>query len=149
MKLRHFRQQGDTIVEVLIAMAVISLVLGGAYASSRQSFTGNEQSVERLEAAKFTEQQVERLKAKAKSPDAGNPVTGIFHADSKKIFCLDADLVPKDITDNACEEGTNDRYRLQITRGDDNRTFTMHTEWEKAGGGGNDSLEIVYRVYPL
>jgi len=150
MRLLRFRQQGDTIVEVLIAIAVISLVLGGAYASGRRSFAGNQQAGERLEAAKFVEQQAERLKAKAKTEDAKHPVKGIFLPSPIDAFCLDANLDRR--TDMTCDVGTDGRYHLEIKRGEDFPVgnpyiFTISTEWDSLGSG-KDKVSIVYRVYP-
>lgn len=56
-------QTGDTIVEVLIAMAVLSMVLGGAYVASNRSLAVSQQNQERAEALKLVEGQMEQLKS--------------------------------------------------------------------------------------
>lgn len=59
----YFRnQRGDTIVEVLIAIAVISLVLAGAYATVRKSTAVTQDTQERGEAQKLVEGQLELLR---------------------------------------------------------------------------------------
>lgn len=63
--------RGDTIVEVLIAIAVVSLVLAGSYASTRRSANATRTAQEQGEALKFAESQVEQIKAALESSPAG------------------------------------------------------------------------------
>lgn len=62
MKMHHLKNTGDTIVEVLIAMAVVSLVLAGAYTSTRKSANATRTAQEQGEALKLAESQVEQIK---------------------------------------------------------------------------------------
>src|ERR1035437_9248982 len=59
---QSLNSRGDTIVEVLLAMLVISVILGGAFVLSRASLTGVRQSQERGEALKVAESQTEQLR---------------------------------------------------------------------------------------
>lgn len=61
-RLRNVRQAGDTIVEVLICMAIVSAGLSAAYAISRNSLSRVREAQEHGEALKLAEQQIERLK---------------------------------------------------------------------------------------
>lgn len=63
MSLALRNQQGDTIVEVLIAIAIVSLTLAGAYASVNRSSNATRTAQERGEALKWAETQVEQIKA--------------------------------------------------------------------------------------
>jgi type II secretory pathway pseudopilin PulG len=54
--------RGDTIVEVLIAMAVASFVIGGAYVVVNKTLGNSQRAQEHSEALKFAEAQVEQLK---------------------------------------------------------------------------------------
>jgi prepilin-type N-terminal cleavage/methylation domain-containing protein len=58
----RLRQAGDTIVEVLIAIAVISLVLAGAYATVHKSTAIMQNTQERGQAQKYVEQQIELMR---------------------------------------------------------------------------------------
>ena len=56
-------QRGDTIVEVLIAMAVASSVLGITYATMNRNLLITRGAQERTEAAKLAQGQLEILKS--------------------------------------------------------------------------------------
>ena len=60
--LQKIGNAGDTIVEVLIAIAVVSLVLGGAFTSTRRSSNTTRTAQEQGEALKLAESQVEQIK---------------------------------------------------------------------------------------
>ncbi len=59
---QNINSVGDTIVEVLIAIAVVSLVLGGAFTSTRKSANATRTAQEQGEALKLAESQVEQIK---------------------------------------------------------------------------------------
>ena len=67
------RQRGDTLVEVLIAIAVVSLILGGAYVTTNRSLYATRAAQERGNALKLAESQIEQLKGIV----ASNP-TAVF-----------------------------------------------------------------------
>lgn len=143
--------RGDTIIEVLLAITVVSTVLGGAYASSNQSLNLTRQSQERGESLKLAEQQLERLKTLA------NTNSGIFSTD---YFCIHEDLTYSSIKVGSldfqnfgaypgeCQAQPQGgaTYYIVIHRTDAN-TFAVHSTWPRIGGG-NDSLKLAYRVYP-
>ena len=68
--LRH-AQAGDTIVEVLIAMTIVSLVLAGAYASSNRNIRSTLDAQEHGQALKLAESQVEYLRSAAQKAGSG------------------------------------------------------------------------------
>lgn len=127
--------RGDTIVEVLLAIAVVSAVLAGAYVSANLSLGGARQAQERGEALKYVEGQLETLKEVAARPDS--PVFS-----QSGTFCFDDGLA---IVSAPCTVGPDGRYQLSIQPGDNE--FTARAEWERVGGGATEHLEIVYRVY--
>src|SRR5262245_14367511 len=75
------RQRGDTIVEVLIAIAVAGVVLAGAYVTSNRSLAATRAAQERSNALKLAEAQMEKIKSLAIS----NP-TALFAVSS--AFCV-------------------------------------------------------------
>jgi Tfp pilus assembly protein PilV len=133
---------GDTIVEVLVSTAVVSLVLGGAYASSRRSLLQTQQAQERVEATKVSQQQAELLKAAGKLTTASS--NGIFSPSAAGTFCISATLA----VTATCTFGTAGRYTVGITRGADNRTFIILISWNKIGNDETEQLSTAYRVYP-
>lgn len=155
-------QRGDTIVEVLISIAVVAMVLAGAFASANRSLIGNQMAKERGEALRLTEQQLEQLKTTASTTAAG---TGIFTG--ARYFCFDAGGTKDDLTTVAndaaldvfgnyiitpnvnCTFGPDGRYKLSITRDAANaNSFRVMAKWDKANGQGQDEIRIMYRVYP-
>lgn len=140
--LRLREQRGDTIVEVLIVIAIVSLVLGGAFASARESLISTQRSQERGEALKLLEQQVELLKAVADRSDSR-----VFSPSLTGSFCLELNL---DLVTPECMQGTDSRYKLAITRLDPpaTRSFRATATWERAGGGSDDNITIFYNVHP-
>lgn len=135
---------GDTIVEVLIAIAVVGAVLGGAFSATRRSLAGARISQERGEAVKLVEGQVESLKAALNSGKADE----VFTASGE--FCLNDSLEVKQASDDACKKGTDNRYSLKISStdiGTDGKTFTASARWDKFGGGEEERVDIVYRAY--
>lgn len=166
------QQRGDTILEVLIAVAVLSLVLTISFALSNRNTQGNRQAQERGEATKYTETQMELLKtylAQTTTPSLPSP--GSF-------FCMKKDgsgpvnisLPVSDPTisnfssfTNAysnpalsdCIEGdpSGVQFYSFIERhngADDSQknTFTAHTKWLKVAGRGIDEASMVHRIYP-
>src|SRR4030095_15717644 len=126
---------GDTIVEVLLAVAIVSTVLAGAYVATSRSLANSRQAQERSEAAKFVEGQLEKLKtAFATDPTA-------FAAPG--AFCMDDTPAPIPAGSAACTQGG--RYVLSIERAGNN--FTARAVWDKFGGGPQEEVRIVYRLY--
>lgn len=136
--------RGDTIVEVLLAIAVVSAVLGGAYVSANRSFNNTRQSQERGEASKLVEGQLERLKQATQS----NPTLYFNLPETTPYpFCLDNDLARQSDASAACRVGPDGRYQLKIERA--GNSFTASAHWIRFGGGAaQEEVKIVYRLYP-
>jgi len=106
MRLRLL-QGGDTIVEVLIAMAIVSLVLLGAYAATTRDIRSLQDTQEHSQALQLVQTQVEFLSAQ-KAITGGN--------------CFDAKGTPTN-TCNFSADGTVDsshqqpEYTLSISNG--------------------------------
>src|SRR5580698_7305120 len=73
--LRNRFQAGDTIVEVVIAIAVIATVLAGAFVVSSHSLTSVRVSEEHSEVLQQLQGQVELLRAAANTPGFFNTTT--------------------------------------------------------------------------
>lgn len=147
-------QRGDTIMEVLIAVAVLSLILTVSLALANRNTQGNRQAQERGEATKHTESQIELLKSYLAS--SANPVLP-----PNGNFCMKDDGTPSDpiegIVDETQEENfgafngrdeckKGEFYHVYINRAGD--TFTAHTRWVKVAGRGIDEATMVHRIYP-
>lgn len=135
--IRNARQAGDTIVEVLIAMAVASLILGGAYTVTNRSLANARQAQEQTEALKLIQGQVERLKA--------------LYPTNKAVLQSGAQLCIKNNTvvpaSNCMNEGSSVGYRLAIKyRTIEPATFVVTATWPSATGNGDSKVTQAYRV---
>lgn len=140
-------QRGDTIVEVLVAIAVITSVLGGAFIMTNRSLQGTRTSQERVNAVKLAESQVELIK-NAVATDS----TVIFGPSVPASYCLTTAGSVVDSTNAACKvdgsgsaTDTEPAYKLAVTRS--GNTFTVTNTWENIRGGGKNTVQMVYRVY--
>lgn len=150
--IRKDKQRGDTIVEVLIAMAVISLVLAGAYATTNRSLLATRSAQERSNALKLVESQLEQIKGMASSnPDA---IFGTVPG----TFCVTQDQAVVASSNEACAvdaagapNTTEPIYNLSIERdgpdGEDGYTFTVTNSWEDPSGSQDNQVRTIYRVY--
>lgn len=159
-------QKGDTIMEVLICVAVLSFIMSASFALANRTTATNRQSAERGEAFKTTESQMERLKQYLSTITT---VDQLPPSGSK--FCMKADNTPTSviagtvatpadfqaaITVNpeysVCKTG--EFYYTYLQRGPDvslgigDNTFVSYTRWENAAGKGIDQATMVHRLYP-
>lgn len=125
-------QNGETIVEVLISIAILSAVLGAAYALAQRTSLSTQRSHERAEALKVTESTIEQIKS------------GEIEGSDGDTFCIDSisgDQIPVD--PSRCGYGIDERYVPTISV--DSGTYTVETVWDRLGGGDQENLTMVYR----
>lgn len=140
------RQRGDTLIEVLIAVTIVSMVLGGAYVTTNRSLLATRGAQERAAALKLTESQVEQLKGLVTTdPDS------VLNAAGQ--FCIyQQTTVVTNVNDPRCTQtaagqiaSADPRYAIAITR--TNNTFDVKTTWANVNGKQTDQLNLRYRVY--
>ncbi|MDB5170236.1 MAG: hypothetical protein JWN82_632 [Candidatus Saccharibacteria bacterium] len=149
---------GDTIVEVLIAMAVASAVLGGAYAVVNHTLANSRQAQEHAEALKIAQGQVERISALATTNLVGltSPTTK-FHcvkidgslANLGAISQLPAADTDTNYTTGCRNLGSvNYRTAFQYVASADpvKSYFKVYVNWPSAAGNGEDQVTLVYKV---
>ncbi|HEU4914118.1 MAG TPA: hypothetical protein VFT16_01805 [Candidatus Saccharimonadales bacterium] len=140
-------QKGDTIVEVLIAIAVITSVLGGAFVMTNRSLQNTRTSQERVNAVKLVESQVELLKSLAAT---NSPA--IFGAGVPAPFCINSARIAVASNTAACKVDTSGNattsqpaFNLAVTRS--GNTFTVTNTWIDIRSGGSNTVQMKYRVY--
>lgn len=157
--IKRLGRTGDTMVEVLIAIAVTSVIIGGAYVSSNESLSTTRRSQERVEALKVAETQLERVITDINDPSS----TDTF--DAANYFCMDSSVnvrpsgsSPKDLATypphcqiKPPQDGVT--YYASIERvppsppstsGD---IFTVSIYWNRLGGSAAGELEEVRLMY--
>ncbi|CAN5172556.1 hypothetical protein BH09PAT3_BH09PAT3_4090 [soil metagenome] len=135
----HRRQAGDTIVEVLIAIAVISLVLVGAFVVANNSTRSVQDNQEHTQAQQHLQTQIEALRAymidktETELPSAG------------ASYCINDSGVP---TTGACTPvkigGTTAKPTFVRT----GNVYKFTITWPSVKGG-NAQEQYVYRAYPI
>jgi type II secretory pathway pseudopilin PulG len=151
-KLRDLRdiQSGDTIVEVMICVAVLTIVMLATFTSINRSYLSLEQNQERERAVKLVESQVEDLRAYG----VGGATYDCFTYHDGSIAPATNNGVPNN---NPCVfqgDGTEDTdgavpaYTVAIkpSSGAIPITYTVTATWEGSAGSGEDNVSMVYRL---
>jgi prepilin-type N-terminal cleavage/methylation domain-containing protein len=134
--LRH-GQRGDTIVEVLIAMAIISLVLTAAYVTSNRNTILIQSSQEREQAQRLVEGQIEMLRYKGGIATSGNCFVGTSESGTCNNF-------------SASNSGAT--YMLKIVGpvgvSNPTGTYTVSATWTSIGAKTSDDSNVTmfYRL---
>ncbi len=163
LRLKSLRpQRGDTILEVLIATAVLTLVLTIAYTAANRGSQSVRQAQERGESSHYTETQIELLKTFLSKisdpslpgiPTSGNfcmvnngttitavPITGAIAVNAQnETFSA---FTPASLAE--CKK--DNLYYSYIER--NGNTFIAHTRWTKVNGKGIDEATMVHRIFP-
>jgi prepilin-type N-terminal cleavage/methylation domain-containing protein len=170
-RLKQSNQRGDTIVEVLIALAIISSVLAGAFLVVQRSAYAVRDGQERGEMLQILQGQVELVRQL--SLTATDTSSGVFSTAPSKFFCVDVDsasptyrkrvdsagmtaIPPIDSDDyasyNSACTNIQGLYNVAVTytpsAGPANpAAFKFYGRWDRLGGGKNEE-QLVYRIYP-
>lgn len=148
----RLKQRGDTIVEVLICIMIVSLILTGAYVTTNKSTLAVSNSQEHATALKLIQSQLEELRTNAnqQSPTVfakAAPFCMVNGVATSATQQPDAAQCIVDANDNATT--AQPAYKLTITRVDasDSAVFQVRADWDSITGSGNTSEQISYRLY--
>lgn len=146
-------QRGDTIVEVLICIGIISLILTGAYVTTHRSSTGVRNSQEHAEALKLVESQLEQVRANVTDGvgDVFTAATPFCMVDAKPVSATVAPSSAKCVQNSGGNPTTGQpAYKLTIVRtaSGDGSLFTMKATWDSVTGAGQSQESMTYRLYP-
>lgn len=156
---RNFRgnQRGDTIVEVLIAIAIIGAVLGAAYVATNNNAQINRATQERLYATKIAESQLEYIKTMA---SIAEKQTELFNASSD--FCVTSGLALSNAGNASCrlnsaQNPTTEQpyFDIVVQPGApigsppaySGEMFTVTVSWDSILNEGKDQVVYQYGVY--
>lgn len=147
------KSRGDTIVEVLIALVVLTTVMVGAYVSANHAQNSSQASQERAEANKISESQIERLKGLLANPTSTVPSVPFCIKTDNSDFQLFGSSDPdpfaqsleSDTLPYPADCGNIDgRYNVAIM--ENGNTYSFIVRWYRAGGGRNQ-INMYYRVH--
>jgi type II secretory pathway pseudopilin PulG len=157
---RPLSQTGDTIVEVLIAIAIISLVLTGAFSTTHKSLAATRSSQEHSEALKLLESQIENIRSYAIYPATTNPA---------EPFCVNPAVTPQLVKfgpavtipasanndslatppypTNCQLPSSGGAYNYYVSAVYDStaKVYDLRARWNALGGTGNNQVELFYR----
>lgn len=144
---RH--QSGDTIIEVLIAIAVSASVIALVYATMNKNALITRSNQERIEAVRLAQSQVEslRLRTSDSNSAASLPSATGFCLTNDTVVQLNGGVPAQDMSlDDLASYGDStsgcvqDFYHFGIRRDSiDTRLFTVYVRWEKLGGSSDNT----------
>lgn len=149
------REDGDTLVEVILAIALMSLVLVSAFNIVGSSYRTAMLSKERLEAVSLAQQQAERLRLKRDtymSSDVytpANPFPATEFPQSGQLLNADGTIRS---CGGACTDGL---YRTTLTvispnaigvSGNLLKTYSIKVEWTQVGTSDTNNTEIIFKL---
>lgn len=142
------KQRGDTIVEVMIALAILGSAISIAYVTASRSLTNTRQAQEAAVGTTIAQTQLEQLRSKAST---SIPTDDIYQAAGTK-FCIDINGTNRVTTDlTKCEFTFDDNgavYNVVILHEEtQNNKFTIKVTWPNVSGDGDDSATLIYRVH--
>ncbi len=145
------KQAGDTIVEVMIVLAVLGMAIGISYSTANRSLLNARQAQESSLATEIVQAQVESLKAMASDSDIYT---------TTPAFCVTNDgstLGVSPLTDDqksaplgdsfpaSCKMGEANRYSIVITQ-PSTGTFSVKAYWDDVEGQGTDTATMNYSM---
>jgi hypothetical protein len=158
MKLLN-RQTGETIVEVLISVAVLGLILVSTYVLANQSGQANRQAQERAEALNENSGHLELFKTYLEDEGDLPTSTGLFcvYQDSSGVLSIEGGIngIPEDAQADPltsypgeCKSGPEGRYNTAIRKITDETgtTYDVITRWDRVSGGGVEELSLLYKL---
>ncbi len=160
-KLLFKGEDGDTLIEVLVVLAVLGFAIGISYATASQSLLNARQAQENTQATEYSQTELEFLRVLGPSGNitGGNPTTNIYAQTSP--FCIYSTSAVPPITNSCTNFDPSGIYLVNIyycakistsppacTGITDPYTFIIQTTWPDVSGKGTDSVTLSYKTYP-
>ena len=148
MSIKGLKQSGDTIVEVMIVLAVLGLAISISYATANRSLLQAREAQENTVAVELLQAQLEGLRTLDPSALSALPAVA---------FCLDP-TTNAVATGAGCQQGPNGLYQIEIDKcsvsgagicpthtSDD--TYYFSSTWDNVRGEGKDTVSLTYRLH--
>lgn len=152
------RQQGETIIEVMVCLAVLGLVLGLSFASARRSLRSSQDAQERTVASQLAQSLIEVTKFQATRTPTGAPGAALLFPapGASGQFCIstevsddeEADMVPVAPSPAACDRGIYQaRVEVNALLGTTLPTYeyTARVQWESGVSGTTNQALMRYK----
>lgn len=143
MKLfKNRNQSGDTIVEVMLVVAILGLTFGAAYSIASASVAKTRNAQEHAEALQYLNSQVELMRS--------TPADRIGAAASFGAFCIELPTgTPRNTPHPSCSFGPGGRYVVQINydEASGQNVYTFQVDWAGAANLGPQRERISYKLH--
>lgn len=154
--------RGDTIVEVLIAISILSLIITSAFALTRRNSTTIQDTQERAAMLQVLRTQTELLRRHAVKETAATPPSDSVFAhngtgSAPKYFCMNTSgsglvnfaaattMLTAGMAEYPAGCVIDSLYHVAITLDQPRNTFIVQGNWDRAGGGMNME-QLRYRI---
>ncbi len=171
--MKRLGSTGDTIIEVLISIAVVSMIIGGAFTSANRSLNATQAAKERDQGIRLAETQIEQLRAALKNAADITAIAGFSHfcMNATTLVVISAAVDPEINNDplnasvypagctlnsgNTTYTGADPSIPYYVSvyhdtnPAGDQDLYTARVRWDRAGGNGREQVVVRYRVYSL
>lgn len=139
MKPKTTSERGDTIIEVLFAMAIIGVVLAAAYAVASKNLRVSQLAKERVQATAVAIGQLDQLKSLDTPEEDADVASG-------NPFCIDITQADYIISGSplpaACT--VSSRFERSISRNSSTGTYVVKVEWIPPGGEDTNKAVVQF-----
>lgn len=153
MSVKRLSQTGDTIVEVMICLAILGAAMVASYGIASRSLAQMQAAQERGEALNIAQEQIERLKQTLVVNR-----TAILPRSNGSIFCINRNLVVSNVPNaTTCVSDSNPNYYVGIIYLDQDTGPGVDNEFiavvgraaisRSAGGSPFQVATVNYKVY--
>jgi type II secretory pathway pseudopilin PulG len=149
--LKSLNRAGDTIIEVMVVLAVLGLAISISYTTANRSLLDARQAQENAQATELLQSQIEELRTLATSATQNIFVT----SPPGQLFCIEPNntvgLTSTVSPQSYCHY--DNLYDITIlytpTAGVTGGRFNLVATWPDIQGDGNDTVTLSYRYYQL
>lgn len=139
---KNRNQSGDTIVEVMLVVAILGLTFGAAYSIASASVAKTRNAQEHAEALQYLNSQVEMMRST--SADQIVPVANLGP------FCIESPSgTPRVLPHPSCAFGTEGRYQVQINYDEalGQNVYVFQVDWAGVANLGPQRERISYKLH--
>jgi len=140
-RLKKLGNRGDTIVEVMIVLAVLGLAIGISYATANSSLLATKGAQENSQATAILQSQIESLRYIISDPANDVQIAGPYCIDDSYDIKVTNDASPSP----DCRK--NNLYDVGIKYDTSTSTFSLKATWDDINGKDKDTVTLVYRLY--
>jgi len=136
--------RGDTIVEVILATALIAAAIGLAYSMSNRNLSNGVSAGQRSQALSLAQSQIERIK---NAYLINSPVLASYKID--RPFCILDDGSEEDVSrlNSKCANFGSSPYSVTINYNGSTLIFTTDVSWSSnSNNSGQDQLTLYYKL---